>query len=65
MYHSMFDVGVPDIPQDIIVKESSPNLVVLEVIPPADNSGLAILGYRVQYEGIVVDFDTGKTPMNK
>ena len=52
-------LGVPDIPQNIVIKESSPNHVILKVEPPADNSGLEVLGYRVQYEGLVYDFDTG------
>ena len=50
---------VPDAPQTVIIKERSPNQLVLEVEPPTDNGGMEVLGYRIEYEDQVQDFQKG------
>jgi len=47
---------VPDKPQDVIVKESTPTLVVLTVTPPADDGGNRITRYQVAYDSHSEEF---------
>ena len=58
---TVFSAGLPEAPRDVIVKENTPNMVILEILPPVDNSGLDIVGYRVEYDSVVEDFLTGYT----
>ncbi|KAK2191593.1 hypothetical protein NP493_50g02002 [Ridgeia piscesae] len=58
---------VPDKPQDVIVKESTPTLVVLTVTPPADDGGNRITRYQVAYDSHSEEFalNNMRTSTNK
>lgn len=54
-----FFTAVPDEPKEVSAKESTPTTVILEVVPPDDNGGVEIYGYRVEFESKSQDFDLG------
>jgi len=47
---------VPDAPKSVTSKESSPTTVVLAVVPPDNNGGVNIIGYRVEFDKQSSDF---------
>lgn len=47
---------VPDEPSEVSVKEESPTMVILTVVPPENDGGVAINAYRVEYDSHVQDF---------
>jgi len=51
--------GVPDAPSSVSVRYKSSASVSLDVEPPANDGGLYIIGYRVDYHGRVQEFQTG------
>ena len=48
--------AVPDQPKEIVVKEDSPMMVILTVVPPNDNGGVDIYSYRIEYDQHIQDF---------
>jgi len=51
-----------DVPQGtprVEVKETTPNMVILEVDPPLDNGGKEVTGYRVEYDRKMTDYAVG------
>jgi len=56
----LFRAGVPDVPTMVNMTECMPSSVLIKVTPPADNGGMPIVGYRVQYNDVSYDYSTGK-----
>ena len=52
--------GAPDVPKMVNMTVSMPNSVVITVTPPDDNGGMPIVGYRVAYNDVTYDYNTGK-----
>jgi len=51
-----------DVPQGrptVRVKETSPNMVILEVDPPRNNGGKEVTGYRVEFGRKMTDYAVG------
>ena len=42
------------------VKETSPNMVILEVDPPTNNGGKEVTGYRVEFGRKMTDYAVGR-----
>ena len=40
----------------MVVKEYSPNMVILSIEPPKETGGVKVIGYRVEYDGNIQDF---------
>jgi len=51
-------VAIPGKPT-VRVKETSPNMVILEVEPPRNNGGKAVIGYRVVFDRKMTDYAVG------
>lgn len=51
---------VPDKPEAVIVKESTPTLIVLSVTPPGDDGGNRITRYQVAYDSHSEEFALGQ-----
>lgn len=54
----MFAV-VPGKPKSVTVKEKTSDLVRLTVEPPDVNDGENVIGYRVEFENIILEFIIG------
>jgi len=52
--------AAPDAPDVVRVKEALPTEVLLSAVPPAEDGGMAVVGYRVEYEDGVQEFELGK-----
>jgi len=50
----------PDKPASVTVKEVLSTVVFIEVVPPQDHGGMAVSGYRIDYNGVSKSFDLGK-----
>lgn len=48
---------LPDAPTDVHLRENSPNLVVLGVVPPRSTGGVKLVGYRVEYDHKAFDYN--------
>ena len=59
-FYLLFRAGVPDVPTMVNMTECMPSSVLIKVTPPADNGGMPIVGYRVQYNDVSYDYSTGK-----
>lgn len=53
--------SLPGSPLNIMVAENTPNLVVLEVMPPKSTGGVRLVGYRVEYQKKIVDYAVNET----
>lgn len=51
--------GVPQGRPTVRVKETTPNMVILEVEPPPNNGGKAVIGYRVEFGRKMTDYAAG------
>lgn len=51
---------VPDQPAEVAVKDDSPTMVILTVVPSDDDGGVPIYAYRVEYDQHVQDFKLGE-----
>jgi hypothetical protein len=51
MHTELRKVGPPEKPQGIEICETLPRSVVLKVLPPANNGGLRIESYKIEYDG--------------
>ena len=51
---------LPGAPESAEILDQSPTMVVLRVQPPLDYGGMPLLGYRVEYDGFMEEFDLGK-----
>ena len=51
---------LPGAPENAEILDQSPTMVVLRVQPPLDDGGMPLLGYRVEYDGFMEEFDLGK-----
>jgi len=49
---AVVDAGVPGTPT-VRVNETSPNMVILEVEPPADDGGKKVTSYRVAFSDTI------------
>ena len=55
------NVDYPDAPRNVSVKYKSTTIICLSVKPPAEDGGVPIYGYRVDYDqGKVLEFEVGK-----
>ena len=50
----------PGAPERAEILDQSPTMVVLRVQPPLDDGGMPLLGYRVENDGFMEEFDLGK-----
>ncbi len=55
--------GIPDRPQSIHLKDEDPTMIILTVTPPSYTGGMPIIGYRVEYESRIQDFQLGKASL--
>jgi len=51
---------VPGKPKSVDVQEHSPTMLIFTVLPPEDNGGVEIYGYRVEYDKKIQDFQVGE-----
>ena len=51
---------LPGAPESAEILDQSPTMVVLRVQPPLDDGAMPLLGYRVEYDGFMEEFDLGK-----
>jgi len=51
--------GVPQGRPVVRVKETSPNMVILEATPPLRNGGKKVIGYRVEFGRKMTDYGVG------
>lgn len=52
--------AVPDAPQSVAVVEYLPTEVILSAVPPEEDGGMPVTGYRIEYEDRVADVSIGK-----
>jgi neurocan core protein len=55
----MAQATIPSAPLSVSVKEVSPNMVILDVVPPRQNGGKEVIGYRIEYGHRLMDFAIG------
>ncbi len=49
--------GVPDAPRSISVEASLPDAIELHVESPDEDGGMPVIGYRIQHDDVIEDFD--------
>ena len=51
---------MPGAPESAEILDQSPTMIVLRVQPRLDDGWMPLLGYRVEYDGFMEEFDLGK-----
>lgn len=57
--------AIPDAPESVELVEAYPTAVFLRAVPPEEDGGMNVYGYRVEYEERVNDFSLGKSSILK
>ena len=51
---------MPDAPRSVEVVSSLPTELLVSVLPPHEDGGMPVTGYRVEFEDQAQDFDIGE-----
>ena len=54
-------IAVPDAPRSVEVVSSLPTEILVSVEAPHEDGGMAVTGYRVEFEDQAQDFDVGQS----
>ncbi len=54
-------LAIPAEPAQISLKDEDPTMLVLTILEPTDTGHMPIIGYRVEYDGDMRDFELSKS----